>query len=116
MSPEREPTKKLIAALHFQPGRQAGWKCGDCRRQGLERKRNCGWISTEPSRSQTPVWASKRLVLTECPTSYITAESITLLEAHRAWKVSGGGGLYDFPAPTVDAFLVIEEELLGNHD
>ena len=42
---ERGGTKKLIVAFHFQFANQAGWRCDACRRNGLEKKRRCGWLA-----------------------------------------------------------------------
>ena len=46
-----------------------------------------------------------------CPTSYITAESIALLEEFHAWKLCGAGSVYELPARLVEAIFVLENEL-----
>jgi hypothetical protein len=49
--------------------------------------------------------------LATCPTSYITAESIALLEEFHAWKLLGAGSVYELPARLVEAIFVLENEL-----
>jgi hypothetical protein len=57
------------------------------------------------------VWARGRVSLSTCPTSYITPESITLLEEFHAWKLFGAGSFYGLPARLVEAIFVLENEL-----
>ena len=49
--------------------------------------------------------------LETCPTSYVTSESVALLEEFHAWKLLGGGNLYEWPARVVHAIFVLENEL-----
>jgi hypothetical protein len=49
--------------------------------------------------------------LTTCPTSYITSESIALLEEFHAWKLLGARGFYGLPARLVEAIFILENEL-----
>jgi hypothetical protein len=46
-----------------------------------------------------------------CPTSYITPESVALLEEFHAWKLIGAGDMYRLPARVVEALFVLENEL-----
>jgi hypothetical protein len=63
------------------------------------------------------VWARGKASLATCPTSYITADSITLLEEFHAWKLLGAGGVYEMPARLVEAIFVLENELrMENND
>jgi len=103
-------TKKLIVAFHFQFANQAAWKCDECRRQGLEKLRRCGWLNwaNEPRRV---VWARGGVATECCPTSYVTADSAIYIQEFNAWKLFGGSGVYSLPARTVDAFIVLEHEL-----
>lgn len=48
--------------------------------------------------------------MSECPKSYITAESMSLLDAYSAWRLTGGR-FDEAPAKQVDAFVVLEREL-----
>ena len=51
-------------------------------------------------------------MLTECPRSFIRPESLTVLEEHQLWRMGGGGDLREYPAKSVEAFTVLESELL----
>jgi hypothetical protein len=51
------------------------------------------------------------VILTECPQSFIRPESLTLLEEHHVWRMSGQGDLRDYPAKSVEAFTLLESEL-----
>jgi hypothetical protein len=108
---KRGGKKKLIVAFHFQFGNKAGWSCDTCRAKGLERKRRCGWLSHDETASSAIVWARGRTVLATCPTSFITSESIALLEEFHAWKLLGAGDCYRLPARLVEAIFVLENEL-----
>ena len=52
------------------------------------------------------------MVLTECPQSFIRPESLTLLEEHHVWSMGRHGELREYPAKSVEAFAVLESELL----
>jgi hypothetical protein len=108
---ERSRKKKLIVAFHFQLGNHSAWNCGPCRKSGLEKKRRCGWLAKDPDSTSPIVWVRGRVSLTTCPTSFITAESIALLEEFHAWKLLGAGRVYDLPARLVEAIFVLENEL-----
>lgn len=111
MRVERCRKKKLIVAFHFQVGNQAAWKCDVCRRNGLEQKRNCGWQKDGAKSPHPIVWARERAALTTCPKSYITPESLVLLEEFHVWKIMGLTNFHRLPARLVDAILVLETEL-----
>ena len=111
MRAERDGKKKLIVAFHFQLGNRAGWDCDICRKNGLERKRRCGWMEHDKVSTPGIVWARGRETLTTCPTSYVTSESLALLEEFHAWKLLGAGSMYDLPARLVEAIFVLENEL-----
>lgn len=49
--------------------------------------------------------------MTECPQSYITAESLAWIEAYQAGRVFGFGDVSELSARTVDAFCVLELEV-----
>ncbi len=57
------------------------------------------------------VWAGGRVSIETCPTSYVSAESIALLEEFYAWKLLGVGSVYNLPARLVEAIFVLEKEL-----
>jgi hypothetical protein len=111
MRAERAPTKKLTAAFHFYRSDQAGWNCEQCRRQGLEAKRRCGFLPEEQRGARRVVWARGRTAAEECPKSLVTAASVEILERFFAWKLSGGSGWEDLTAREADAFVMLEGEL-----
>jgi hypothetical protein len=51
------------------------------------------------------------VTLHTCPTSFITSESIALLEEFHAWKLIGGSDFYELPARLVEAIFVLEGEV-----
>lgn len=103
--------KKLIAAFHFTREGQAGWNCGECRRNGLERRRRCGWLAQQERGPARLVWAHGTVGLTECPASFITPESMSLVEEFAARKRLGAAGFGTPEARAADAFLLLEEEM-----
>ena len=108
---ERGRKKKLIVAFHFQLGNKAAWNCDKCRKSGLEKKRRCGWLGNEPDATAPVVWVRGRMALSTCPTSYITSESVALIEEFHAWKLLGASDVYDLPARLVEAIFILENEL-----
>ncbi len=102
--------KKLIVAFHFQSSNQAGWRCDQCRRQGLEEKRRCGWLPEERRGAGRLVWVRGRVGAEECPKSLVTAHSVEWLERFLAWKFAGGGALDELEAREADAILTLERE------
>jgi hypothetical protein len=82
-----------------------------CRRSGLEKKRRCGWLPVDADAGSITVWARGRVSLESCPTSFITAESIALLEEFHTWKLFGASNVYDLAARLVDAIFILENEL-----
>jgi hypothetical protein len=82
----------------------------------LEKKRRCGWIPEDRSTPPTIVWARKAVCVTSCPTSYVTSESIALLEEFHAWKLLGAMEWRELPARLVEAFFVLENELRLERD
>jgi hypothetical protein len=111
--PDGRRKKKLIIAFHFQFANQAAWRCGDCRKQGLERQRGCPFIQIEGTGTERRriVWARREVAAFSCPKALIRAESLRWLEEFSAWKASGGIHLMRLPARTAEAFFVLEQEL-----
>ena len=104
-------TKKLLVAFQFQFSNQAGWKCDDCRRSGLEKKRRCGWLTGSESGKGGLVWARKDVALETCPKSYITAESLALVEEFFVRRRLHGIEFSTLSARQVEAFLILEQAL-----
>ena len=71
----------------------------------------CGWLEEQAPTAPTIVWARKAVCVTSCPTSYITPESIALLEEFHAWKLFGTSEWRELPARLVEAIFVLENEL-----
>ena len=115
MRVERGRTKKLIVAFHFQYANQAAWKCDGCRKRGLEIQRRCGWLPEQSPTGAKHVWARESVAITSCPVSYITAESISMLEEFYAWKLFGCRDMYELQARAAEAFYLLEMELRSEH-
>ncbi len=77
----------------------------------MERTRRCGWLNNETPSSPAIVWARKAVGMTSCPTSYITPESIALIEEFHAWKLFGTTDWHHLPARLLEAIFVLENEL-----
>ncbi len=99
-----------MVAFHFYRTSQAGWKCDQCRRQGLDVKRRCGFLPPEKRGPKKLVWVRGRVSSEECPKSVVTPGSIELLEKFYAWKFAGGGSLDEMWAREADALLILESE------
>lgn len=91
--------------------------CEQCRRLGLERERRCGWLDSDDDSPKT-VWVSRhadaqggRLSLSECPVSYISGPSWSLVEEFVARRRLGRGlDVLSTDARTVDAMSVLTQE------
>ena len=119
MRVERERKKKLIVAFHFlrgegaDPRRMAGWRCEQCRRQGLEARRRCGFLTEDARGVRRVVWARGGAAAEECPTSLVTPASLEFLERFFAWKSVGKAesNIQGLTAREAEAFVVLEGEL-----
>jgi hypothetical protein len=105
-----------MVAFHFQGSHHyvetngAGWKCDECRRQGLEVRRRCGWLPEEQRGPRRIVWARGRTGTEECPKSLVTPQSLEWIERFFTWKFSGERAVDDMTARDADAFLILERE------
>ena len=107
--------KKLIVAFHFsrseETGNQgAGWNCEQCRRQGLEARRRCGFIAEDKRGPKRVVWTGGAIGIDECPKSYMDPRSLEWLERYFTWRLLGLERR-ELTARQAEAFLVIESEL-----
>jgi hypothetical protein len=57
------------------------------------------------------VWARRGVSLTTCPKSYITGDSLTLVEEFFVRRRLGGTSFADLSARQVEAFSILESEL-----
>ena len=80
-----------------------------CRKSGLEKKRNCGWLGFREGPKAAPVWARKGIALGVCPRSYVTGESIALLDEFAVNRRLGRADVSRLSGRQVDAFLILEE-------
>src|SRR6266480_2014208 len=110
MPSHRGRKKKLIVAFHFQFANQAAWRCDTCRKSGLEKRRRCGWLTETKKMDSRVVWARREISTTSCPTSYITPESVALLEEFHVWKLFGCRDVNRLPARSVEAIFILESE------
>ncbi len=116
MRPERERKKKLIVAFHFvtanqQAAGRAGWNCDDCRKHGLETKRRCGFLPAGKRGEPRLVWGRKRARTEECPKSFITGDSLALIDEFFVRRRLGIQESIETDARKVDAFLILRDEM-----
>jgi len=57
------------------------------------------------------VWARNGAASSECPKSFVTAESMACLEQYLVRRKLGHKGVEDLSAREVEAFLILENEL-----
>jgi hypothetical protein len=110
----RRTAKKLIVAFHFQlAGAQladrAGWDCDSCRRTGLEQKRRCGFLPAEERGEPRIVWGRKQVSSQECPKSFVTGESMALLEEYFVRARLGILPSMETEARKADAFVILRD-------
>jgi len=76
-------------------------------------KRRCGWI---PGAQLTParvIWARENVAIETCPTSYVTAQSVAWIEEFLVWRKLGQKVTDNLGAREVEAFVILQEELLA---
>ena len=62
------------------------------------------------------MWARKHIVVKTCPRSYITAESLALVEEFFVRRRLGMRGSPELAARQVDAFVILEKELAAERN
>jgi hypothetical protein len=100
-----------MIAFHFQFANRTGWDCESCRKHGLEAKRRCGFLPQESRAPARIVWARKNASSEECPRSAITGMSLSMVEEFFVRRRLGISTLTDHSARTVDAFLILQNEM-----
>ncbi len=76
----------------------------------MEMKRRCGFL---PAAAETPpkaVWTRKRTATDRCPTSVVTAQSLSWIEQFYVWRRLGASYPEELSARDVEAFLILEQE------
>ena len=63
-----------------------------------------------------PVWVRKTAALGTCPTSYITAESESLIEEFFVRKRLGASDFDGLSARQIEAFVILEQALAQETD
>jgi hypothetical protein len=111
---ERARKKKLIVAFHFQSANarfvgRAGWDCESCRRNGLEVKRRCGFLPLKERGEPRIVWGRGQVQSQECPKSFITGDSLALLEEYFVRRRLGIPESLETEARKTDAFLILRD-------
>jgi hypothetical protein len=76
----------------------------------MEVTRRCGWLSKERVGPERVVWARRGVALTECPRSYVSAESDAWIEGHAMRQLLGGLPIEKLPARDVHALALVEAE------
>ena len=57
------------------------------------------------------IWVRGKVSAPSCPISYITPESMALLEEYHVWKLFGRADYQCLPARSVEAMFILENEL-----
>jgi hypothetical protein len=73
-------------------------------------KRRCGWMPAALETPEKVVWARKRVSTGTCPTSLISAQSLTWIEQFWVWRRLGPSYPGDLSAREIEAFLILERE------
>lgn len=116
MRAQRARKKKLIVAFHFQLANaefagRAGWDCDSCKRNGLETKRRCGFLPPDQRGNARTVWGRRQVQTQECPKSFVTGESMSLLEEFFVRRRLGIADSLDLDARKTDAFLILRDQM-----
>ncbi len=82
-----------------------------CRRSDLEKKRRCGFIDLDDSGGGRPVWARADVATETCPKSYVTAESVGLVEDFLVRRRLGSMNFEQLTARQAEAFLILDKAL-----
>jgi hypothetical protein len=75
----------------------------------MEQTRHCGWLGL--GESTKLIWARRTVSLFTCPKSYITGESLALLDDFFSQRRLGRSDVEYMTARHADAFLVLEDAM-----
>ena len=73
-------------------------------------KRRCGLMPAALETPEKVVWARRRVSTDTCPTSLISAQSLTWIEQFWVWRRLGPGYPGELSAREIEAFLILERE------
>jgi hypothetical protein len=76
-------------------------------------KRRCGWLPAALETPEKVVWARKRASTDRCPTSVVSAQSLSWIEQFYVWRRLGAKYPGELSARDVEAFLILEGETRG---
>jgi hypothetical protein len=77
----------------------------------LEKARRCGWLGYEDEPVGPPIWARKDIALHTCPKSYVTSESLSVVEEFLLRRRLGAIDIRELNAKQVEAFALLEKAL-----
>ena len=74
-------------------------------------KRRCGFLTLEKRGEPRLVWGRKHAQTEECPKSYVTGESLAIIEEFFVRRRLGIPDSIETEARRVDAFLILRDEI-----
>lgn len=77
----------------------------------MDVKRRCGFLPATLRGEPRIVWGRGQTHLDECPKSFVTGASLSMLEDFFVSRALGIPSSVDIPARTADAFLILREQL-----
>ena len=77
----------------------------------MEIRRKCGWLNMPVEEKGPLVWARKQVALRTCPKSYVSAESLALVEEFLVRRKLGGLEFERLTARQVEAFVILQSAL-----
>ena len=77
----------------------------------MDVKRRCGFLPATQRGDSRIVWGRAQTHVDECPKSFITGQSLSMLEEFFVSRALGIPPSVALPARTVDAFLVLREQV-----
>ena len=77
----------------------------------MDKKRRCGFLPAALRGEPRIVWGRGQTHSDECPKSFVTGESLSLLEEFFVSRALGIPPTVDLPARTADAFLILREQV-----
>jgi len=73
-------------------------------------KRRCGWLPAALETPERVIWARKRVSTDQCPTSVVSAQSVSWIEQFYVWRRLRESYPGELSAREVEAFLILEGE------